>query len=71
MDQKPLKIIEIILAIAIVVGGGWWLFRKPNKTIQCGGIAAFSCPDWYYCKLQGPNNVADRAGVCKSIFWPF
>src|SRR3989344_1651085 len=34
MDQKPLKIIEIILAIAIIAFGAWWLMKKPAENIS-------------------------------------
>lgn|GEM_PF-1713702 len=32
---------------------------------ECSGIAGFSCPSGYYCKLSG--EVADELGVCKPI----
>ena len=34
MTPKPLKIAEIILLIAVVIGGGVWLMKKPTQVAQ-------------------------------------
>lgn len=54
-----------VVVLLIIVVGVFVFFSKPSLLTECGTIAGLSCPKGFYCELQGPENMSDRAGICK------
>ena len=46
MESPRLKTFEIILLIAVVVGGGVWLIRKPGQVVQQSPMPTASQSEW-------------------------
>ncbi len=77
IEEEPDKVdIETITPeICEEAGGSWNECGSPcagtnaevciqmcSAQCECGGIAGFTCPDGYKCRLSG--KVADEIGVC-------
>lgn len=74
-DIKDIKKAEMTPELCEQTGGNWNECGSPcagtdaeiciqvcQAQCECGGIAGFSCPEGYVCRLSG--KVADEVGVC-------